>query len=120
MNAVCLVRTFVYDNRLRKSSKSNVIPIIFVIIQCVMCALTWEAWYSVFVLVGIGINTYCMSFYDPQKVRKSILVTSPMVIIYDVLAGSIGGVIYESVAIISSAVGIARTSNKQGKTDNDR
>lgn len=80
-----------------------------------MCAITWEAWYSVFVLLGIGINTYCMSFSSPQNVRKSILVTSPMVLTYDIFARSIGGSIYESVALISAAIGIFKNRKTQKK-----
>ncbi len=108
MNAVNIVRNLFYENRAKKGSKSLLIPIIFVAIQIVICALTWEAWYSVFVLIGIGINTFCMSFYDPQNIRKSILVSSPAVLTYDVFARSIGGIIYESVAIVSAAIGVFR------------
>ena len=88
------------------------IPIIFVAVQCVMCVLTWEAWYSVFVLLGLAINTYCLSFKNPQNVRKSIFVTSPLVLTYDILASSIGGAIYETVAIISALIGVIRNHRK--------
>ena len=112
MNAVNIVRNVFYDRRTQGGSKSKLIPIVFVAVQCVMCALTWEAWYSVFVLLGIGINTYCMSFDSPQSIRKSILVTSPLVLTYDVFARSIGGSIYESVALISAFVGILRNRKR--------
>ena len=108
MNAVCIVRNIVYDYRARKGIRSNLIPIIFVVIQVLIGILTWEAWYSIFVLLGIGINTYCMSFYNPQSVRKSILITCPLVLTYDVLAWSLGGMIYESIAWISAGLGIIR------------
>lgn len=112
MNAVNIARNVFYNHRMCSGSKSRAIPIIFVLIQCAMCALTWEAWYSVFVLFGIGINTYCMSFSNPQNVRKSILVTSPMVLTYDLFARSVGGSIYESVALISAFIGILRNRKK--------
>ena len=115
MNGVNIVRNIFYDRRTRRGSKSKLIPIIFVLIQCTMCAIIWEAWYSVFVLLGIGINTYCMSFSSPQNVRKSILVTSPMVLTYDIFARSIGGSIYESVALISAAIGIFKNRKIQTK-----
>ena len=108
MNGVNIVRNIAYDYRTRKGINSRLIPIIFVVIQVIMCALTWEAWYSVFVLIGVGINTYCMSFADPQNVRKSIIVTSPFVLTYDIFARSVGGSIYESIALISAAIGIFR------------
>ena len=76
--------------------------------QALLCILAWDAWYSVFILVGICINTYCMSLADPQTVRKSILVTSPLVLIYDLFARSVGGTVYEAVALCSAVIGILR------------
>ena len=113
MNAVNILRNVFYDRRTQSGSKSKLIPIVFVAVQCVMCALTWEAWYSVFVLLGIGINTYCMSFESPQNIRKSILVTSPLVLTYDVFACSLGGSIYESVALTSAFIGIFRNRKRK-------
>ena len=114
MNCVCIVRNVVYDYRARKGIRSQLIPVIFVAIQIVICILTWEALYSIFILLGLGINTYCMSFYNPQSVRKSILITCPMVLTYDIFAYSIGGCIYETIAMISAAIGIVRY-RKKGK-----
>ena len=108
MNFINIPRNFFYDRRTQKGSKSEILPTIFVAIQASMCVLTWEAWYSIFVLLGIGINTYCMSFSNPQNVRKSILVTSPLVLTYDIFARSIGGSIYETVALVSAFIGILR------------
>ena len=108
MNSVCIVRNIVYDYRARNNIRSKLIPIAFVVIQVLMALLTWEAWYSVFVLLGIGINTYCMSFYDPQSVRKSIIITCPLVFTYDVFACSLGGAIYEAIAWTSAGIGIIR------------
>lgn len=108
MNGVNIVRNIAYDYRTRKGIKTRLIPILFVAIQALMCAITWDGWFSIFVLLGIGINTYCMSFADPQNVRKSILVTSPLVLTYDIFVRSVGGGIYESIALISAAIGILR------------
>lgn len=113
MNLVNIFRNAAYDYRERKGVRSRLIPLSFVAIQVFICALTWEAWYSVFVLLGIGINTYCMSFSDPQNVRKSILITSPLVLTYDIFAHSIGGSVYESVSIVSAFIGILRSPKEQ-------
>ena len=112
MNAVNIIRNVAYDYRTQKGLRTKLIPIAFVAVQVVMCALTWEAWYSIFVLLGICINTYCMSFSDPQNVRKSILVSSPLVLLYDGFAHSVGGMIYESVSIVSAFVGILRNRKR--------
>lgn len=115
VNILNIFRNFIYDRRTEKGIKSRWIPIFFVLLQIVFCILAWDSWYSIFILAGICINTYCMSLENPQTVRKSILVTSPMVLTYDLFAGSLGGSIYESVAIISALVGIFRNKNKKEK-----
>lgn len=108
MNLVGIVRTFTYRIYNDKSSTPPALPIFFAVVMAGLCALSWEAWYSVFVLFGLVIHTLCLAFRNPNNVRKSILVTSPLVLIYDAFAGSWGGMVYESVAIISSVIGILR------------
>ena len=70
--------------------------------------VSWQGYASLFVIVGLVINTLCLSLTDPQKIRKSILVTSPLVLIYNALVFSVGGMVYESVCIVSSVVGMVR------------
>ena len=72
----------------------------------------WDGWFSIFSVLGLILNSIGMAFTDPRMMRKSILVTSPMVIVYDVFVNSIGGIIYESVAIFSSILGLWRTRAK--------
>ena len=71
-------------------------------------ALAWQDWYSLMPMISLIINTYFMSREDPQLVRKSILVSSPIMIVYDVLVASYGGIMFESVIIISSLIGVLR------------
>ena len=119
MNIVSIFRNVAYDYRTERNIKSRLIPIVFVVIQALMCALTWSGWYSIFVLLGIGINTYCMSFENSQNVRKSILITSPLVLTYDVFAKSLGGTIYESVAVISAFIGILRNIKQKNNAQKE-
>ena len=41
-------------------------------------------------------------------IRKSILVTCPLALIYNILVASVGGTVLESVNIVSAAIGIYR------------
>lgn len=109
LNGVALVRNGAYYFRNQKGQKGWALPIAFAVVMGGMGVWAWEGWYSLFSIVGLVINTLCLAAPHPQQVRKSILVTSPLVIIYNVFVFSIGGVIYESVAIISSIVGIWRS-----------
>lgn len=112
LNCISLIRNCVYCYRNGKGSMGLLWPIFFAVIMAIVGVLTWEAWYSVFVLLGLVINTLCMALPDPQKVRKSILVTSPLVLTYDAFVLSVGGIVYESVAIISSLIGILRNRKR--------
>ena len=110
MNAVNMIRNFFYGRRNRKGSRDIYTPLAFAAAQAAIGILTWNAWYSVFVFLGIVGNTVCMSFADPQNVRRSILVTSPLVFTYDAFASSWGGMVYEAVAWVSAIIGILRVS----------
>jgi len=108
MNIISLAKNFTYFLRAGKSNK-KIIPIIFTILMGIMGILSWTNWYSIFVFLGLIINTYCTSFSDPRNIKKSILVTSPLVLIYDIFTLSIGGIIFESVSAVSALIGLLRT-----------
>ena len=108
MNIIGVLRGLLYYYRNEKGWKSPVIPVTCTALMAVIGVISWEAWYSVFVFLGLVIHTWCTSRDNPQFVRASILVTSPLVLLYDVFARSIGGTIYEAVAIASATIGIVR------------
>lgn len=80
----------------------------FAVLYVLLGALAWQGWFSLMPIISLLINTYFMSKGDPQLVRKSILVSSPIMIVYDVLVASCGGILFESVIIISSLIGVLR------------
>ena len=108
LNGIGLVRNIVYANRDKKIFSYKFYPVLFAVIMGIMGALSWQNIFSVFIILGLVINTLCLCLEHPQNIRKSILVTSPLVIIYNISVLSIGGIIYESVSIISSIIGIFR------------
>ena len=108
LNVISVIRNTVYYFRNKKGSNSPAAPVLFAALMAVVGIFTWEAWYTVFTFAGMIISTLAMALPDSQKVRKSILITSPLVLLYDLFAHSYGGMVYETVAIISSAVGIRR------------
>lgn len=70
--------------------------------------MTWTHWYCVLSVAGLVINTLALSSPSVQLIRKSILVTSPMVLLYDVLAGNYIEAVKELIAIVSAVIGIIR------------
>ena len=113
MNLLGIVRNLAYYHKDKKIFSGKKCPIFFGILMGIVGLLSWQDYYSIFVVLGLVINTVCLSCTNPQSIRKSILVSSPLVLIYDAFVLSIGGVIYESVVIISSIIGIVRYRKQQ-------
>lgn len=109
LNLFAIVRNIIYCNRDKKPLSHPAVPYILGFIIMVLGATSWQGWYSLFIIVGLVINTVIMSYDDNQLIRKSILLTSSLILIYNLFIFSVGGMINETVAIVSSIVGILRT-----------
>lgn len=108
LNAVGIIRNFVYHNKHKKFYSPKIFPALFAVIMVTLGFISWENWSSILVITGLAINTVFLSCKNPQNLRKSILVSSPMVLVYNIINFSIGGMIYESIVIVSSIIGIIR------------
>ncbi len=106
MNICGIIRCFVYF----KTSDSNkkIYPILMSLMTLAAGIFSWDGARSLFIMTGLVINTYCLSFKDPQHLRYSILFTSPLILIYDILTFSVGGIILDVVTITSAVIGIFR------------
>ncbi len=112
LNVVCVARNLVYYFADRHPWIARFSPILFTLLMAGMSVLSWQAWYSIFIALGLVINTYCLSIKNTQTFRKTILVTCPLVLIYNIFVLSVGGMISESISFASAAVGLYRYSRK--------
>jgi hypothetical protein len=78
--------------------------------------ISWQDYYSIFIIVALIINTAFLSQPNTQYLRYSILLTSPLVFIYDVFVLSWGGMANEALAITSSVIGIIRLKQENKKS----
>ena len=111
LNIVNFIKNVFYWYKSTRGGAGKVMPIIFaatVFSLGVYTAIVAQTWYSVFLIVGITIHVICFASPDAEKVRSSILVTSPLVMIYNIFAKSIGGTCYEAMATVSAAIGVIR------------
>ena len=125
MNCVGFIRNIVFYFTGKNGKLSRIWAVSFAVVMGAMgitaSLIAKESWYFVLSVTGLVINSYAMSFSNPNNIRKSILVTSPMVLIYDGFVLSIGGMVYESVVIISSIIGITRFRKKgEGELETKR
>jgi hypothetical protein len=108
MNGIGIIRNLVYTNRDKKAFSSPLWPVIFAVVMLIAGLVTWQDWRSVLVVCALVINSLALSMKNAQHIRYSLLVTCPMVMVYDVLLKSYGGFVYEGMSIVSAVIGIIR------------
>ena len=67
-------------------------------------------------VVGIALNTLALGYCGPNKLRRSLLLTCSLILIYSLFVPSIGGAINEIVAISSAVVGLIRYRKGEAET----
>ncbi len=108
LNLIAAIQCVFYYFRDKRGSKSLAEPIFFTVLILVVSIITWEEWYSVFIMVGLAVNSVSLAFSDAQKIRISMFIKSPACLIYNALVMSGGGTIYECAVLISALIGTFR------------
>ena len=112
INLLAAVMGIAYYFRDKAGKTGLVLPILFSVLGVIATLLTAEAWYAVFLLAGLLINTLSFALLPPKGVRYAMLVQGPVTAMYNVFAFSIAGIVYETVIFISSIVGLIRYRKK--------
>ena len=81
-------------------------------VMCILGATSWQGIHSLLIIAGLAINAVFVALGVPQWLRKSILLTSTLVLIYNIIEFSVGGIANEVLAIASAVVGIVRFRTK--------
>ena len=117
LNFVACIRNIVYYYAGKNGQVSKALSIAFTVIMGAMgitvSLIAKEGWYFILSVVALMINSFAMSFHNPTNIRKSILITTPLVLVYNCFAFSVSGAVYESVAIISAIIGLIRYKKKE-------
>lgn len=108
LNIVCLIRNIMFYFQDEKSRFNRISAYVLALIMMVLGAFSWQGPVSLLIIPALAVNTVCMSYGNPQLLRKSILFTSTSVLLYNVFVFSIGGIANEGVSIVSSVIGIIR------------
>ncbi len=108
LNIVCLLRNFIFYFQSEKS-KFHVPTVIFLTILMIgIGVFSWQGYLSLIPILALAANTVFMSLGKPQVLRGSVLVTSSMLAVYNILVFSMGGIANEVISIVSSAIGLVR------------
>ena len=114
LNIVCLARNVCFFFQTEGTRPIYISTSLFIVMMGILGAISWQGPISMLIIVALAANTFFLSLGKPQILRYSILATSSMILIYNIYVLSIGGILNESVAIVSSLIGILRF--RRGKT----
>lgn len=115
LNIICIARNFIIYRKDIRLFSYSFWPYVLAGVMGITGLLSWQGPMSLLIIVALVANTVFLYFPNVQNLRKSILVTSTMVLIYNLYYNVWGGVVNEMIAITSSAVGLYRYKNKNQK-----
>lgn len=82
---------------------------VFAAISLVIALLTWDGWISILPVVGATAATIGYWTNNAKKIRiANLTVNAPCMLLYDAMVKSWGGVLNESITIVSIIISIAR------------
>lgn len=82
---------------------------VFSALSLAAALFTWNGWYCILPVIGTTAGTIGYWTNNARKIRfANIAVTSPCLLIYDTLIRSWGGVLNESITILSIVVSVIR------------
>jgi hypothetical protein len=108
LNVICLIRNICFYFIKENTKTHRIVTALLVVTICIVGALSWQGPISLLIIIALAINTYFISLGKPQLLRYSLLLTCTMVLIYDIVYFSIGGIANESISAVSAVIGIIR------------
>lgn len=118
LNVVCIIRNFAFFYREKNNKTDLVTPIFFSVAMAVVSCFSWEGIHSLLITLGLVVNTFCMGVFDAKRFRKTILISSTLILAYNFFALSYSGMLSESISLISVVIGIIRYRGTQPKPIN--
>lgn len=113
LNTVCIIRNLAFYYRDKYKRTDIIIPLLFSLSMAVVSVFSWEGIHSLLITLGLVVNTMCMGIFDAKDFRKTILISSSLILLYNIFAFSYSGILSESISLISVVIGIIRYNNIQ-------
>ena len=113
LNVVCIMRNLAFYYRDKYRRTDLILPIAFSACMAVVSVFSWEGAHSLLITAGLVVNTMCMGMLGASNFRKSILISSTLILAYNFFALSYSGMLSESISLVSVIIGIIRFSTSQ-------
>ncbi len=115
LNLIATIQSVAFYFRDKREKKGFILPAIFVLVMIISSIITWENWYTVFIMVGLCVNVLSLALTDTQKTRYFMFIKSPLCLIYNIIVLSGGGIIYEVTVLVSSIIGTIKNFKEKRK-----
>ena len=117
LNIACVVRNVCCCFIKEKTKAYYIMSGALMCLLGVLGILAWEGPISLLLIPSLIANTFFIALGKPQILRYSLLVTSSMCLLYNILIPipSVGGILLESITIASALIGILRYRHNQKK-----
>lgn len=113
LNIVCIIRNFIYSYRDKKNTKDWVSPLLLALLMAGVSVFSWEGLHSLMITAGLVINTVSLGILGSKNIKRSIIVSSSLILTYNIFAGSYSGILSESLSIISAIIGVIMQKKKE-------
>ena len=120
MNGVGVIRNFIFYFRDKNQRTDLASPILISLCIAAASILSWEGIHSLLITLGLVVNTVCMGICDAKSFRKTILISSTLILAYNFFALSYSGMLSESISLISVVIGFPLTMLRAYIVDNTR
>ncbi len=115
LNFVCMARNITFYFQKEGTKVNRLSALLFSITIIILGIISWQAWFSILLMISLVVNTIAISLGKPQLLRQSILFSASLSIGYNCFVHSFGGVANELLTIISSIIGIIRHNKDKNK-----
>ncbi len=108
INFLGMLRSIVFINSDKKWAKHPVWLGVFVVVFTVASIVTWVDWYSILPATAMVLTTISYWLKNETKIRLVTFPSSPCWLVYNILTGSVAGVLTECVVMSSLIIAIVR------------
>lgn len=119
LNFIGLIRNFIFDAKDKRIFSFRWWPAVLAAVMGFVGILSWQGPASLLVVIALVVYTLFLGAGNAQNLRKCILLTSTLVLLYNLYYKVWGGVLYESVAIFSAIIGLIRFRKKDASAQED-
>lgn len=106
------IRNLIFAKEFKRKSTQYIITAFFIAIMIAIGIVTWDGYLTLLAIAGKLCTTISFSIKNTKYLRLFTIPSGLMWIIYNAVTGSVGGVLYEAMVIVSIIIAAYRYDRK--------